>query len=97
PLSARFPYTTLFRSLDEDVADVPGGVTLEQLEVRTLFPQVGDEDPPLADLGMIGVHVVAHDEARTGHEISGQQVFAHRRRARVVDRKSTRLNSSHVK
>src|SRR5690606_39427670 len=92
-----FPYTTLFRSggLGEDVADDladqsldeghPGGGErlLQHPFEMGVVGGVGDDEHALGDGGdRVGVAVQAH--APAGAE-------------RHLDRKSTRLNSSHVK
>src|SRR5690606_41703887 len=83
-----FPYTTLFRSGSRHCVDVDS--------VREGLPQ-------LRDVGDMGQHaqldlaVVGRDQkiARIGDECGADP--APLRRAYREDRKSTRLNSSHVK
>src|SRR5436309_8775426 len=67
PRSTLFPYTTLFRSIFDDLG--------------------GETDP----LGTLGVDLVAQNEQL------GRAAEAHQPGKQVRDRKSTRLNSSHVK
>src|SRR5690349_22534932 len=80
PRSTLFPYTTLFRSVDE--GEVPGAV-----RVRVLRSQRSRAQRPAgpASRGQAGIHRRAGGH---GPELEGADV----RR----DRKSTRLNSSHV-
>src|SRR5204862_6488609 len=91
-ISTLFPYTTLFRSLDEHFSDL-----------ECLFPRGW-----LADKQALQVHAQAFSPARVegmlcvnegrhaalllgvGHGVERDRRFAAR------DRKSTRLNSSHV-
>src|SRR2546427_8512887 len=80
PRSTLFPYTTLFRSVDE----------VESLERRIRAFSEFAAEPPVRP-GPISVNNVLQERIaflRTGHpEISYD--------LRLADRKSTRLNSSH--
>src|SRR5690606_41630630 len=82
PTSTLFPYTTLFRSLlDQAVAP---------FRVRDVDDHVGcQRNEPHRSLGLA---VDARDPVPDGHAAPLAQAPAHR-----LDRKSTRLNSSHVK
>src|SRR5690606_39371824 len=94
PCSPLFPYTTLFRSsalyLDRTQvleADLEAGGTLSPRGSRILsmFP------PVFAPSGQVFVQVFTQD---------GMEILASRRvgfSTVLADRKSTRLNSSHVK
>src|SRR5690606_40975969 len=97
PISTRFPYTTLFRSLgDDEPADrtQPGDVegVAEPVRQRRPDPGVGQEarrqalrpDPATA-------RHCRSDVSRDRTAKPGIREFA------TQDRKSTRLNSSHVK
>src|SRR5690606_40351851 len=85
--TALFPYTTLFRSVgDRDDHDVVAGAQSAQ---RVLVAQrrtrlVGDEDDERAPGG-------------GGEDPVQHPAEVRRRRVPGEDRKSTRLNSSHVK
>src|SRR5207302_8818323 len=93
PRNLHFPYTTLFRSLVED-ADLlrpyrePPPVPLEQVRDAD---EAGDE----RGRGMLvhfggGAHLLDPAAAEDGDPVThGQRL--------LLDRKSTRLNSSHVK
>src|SRR5439155_10211887 len=93
PLSPRFPYTTLFRSVAANLGDRPQRgrrlragqevlalqfLTVARLELRT---EVRQTLVPRADHAHL---------RRTGRRVECRQ------RVYVGDRKSTRLNSSHV-
>src|SRR5690606_42131853 len=86
PRSPLFPYTTLFRSVEE---------FLEAEEVHS--PSVQLRITPAGELRIISTH----DQVLGGD--SGQAYLGCRfparldYRAMITDRKSTRLNSSHVK
>src|SRR5690606_41438376 len=94
PRSAHFPYTTLFRSLVEPLE--------EELEVLVRFPRKADDERRAQ-------HEVGNGRAPLADPLERSCLCGgppHRfqdPRARVlernveVDRKSTRLNSSHVK
>src|SRR5690606_40004170 len=87
PISTVFPYTTLFRSGGCERAVI--------VEARAAEDDV--EGVPLAH-GAAGVHqrrVLAVDGA--GHAVGVGGVVARLQHLHLVDRKSTRLNSSHVK
>src|SRR5437868_5776641 len=89
PLSTPFPYTTLFRSLL--LGDVAGGIRgREQLFQRAALARdldQPDRDADVEDLVLPHEAVLAH---RAGEVISDLPCLVER------DRKSTRLNSSHV-
>src|SRR5688500_19284778 len=74
PISTRFPYTTLFRSVHGELRELE--VAINELQQARGFARVGLEREVL--LGGEG------DERR------------HRARVQRLDRKSTRLNSSHL-
>src|SRR5256885_10014517 len=75
PRSTLFPYTTLFRSLDQ----ATGGAPLER------FANRGDHRTAPAE--------PAGKAARAGNPAAGPGAAGRRIR---IDRKSTRLNSSHL-
>src|SRR5690606_41493967 len=84
PESPLFPYTTLFRSI-EDHHDVDLVGVVHPLEVMLLVSPPGTlplEDDPLSGSALL-------DHVRPCHRLDLEVV--------VLDRKSTRLNSSHVK
>src|SRR3712207_8880597 len=77
PRSTLFPYTTLFRSVADDVA-LPDRRNVARDEMQIGAARRGQPDPQDG--------VVPSYELRIGHGPDLQ----------VVDRKSTRLNSSHA-
>src|SRR3712207_6895600 len=81
PRSTLFPYTTLFRSREQEGRDVPGPPELARVEV--VLPADGD-DAALAGMA---------PEPRRGE---GQARELVQEVAFLEDRKSTRLNSSHA-
>src|SRR5690606_40717021 len=89
PISTRFPYTTLFRSLGNRATP-----TLRTQRGRLCVPSHSRAGPPR----VASIHhqqcsrARAADDARAkSGELHGETTRARR------DRKSTRLNSSHVK
>src|SRR5437870_10778533 len=81
PRSTLFPYTTLFRSVDPDVAK-PAGLATGAAVRRDDVLHRADRKACILE-----VEIFAPD-AEPAAETSGT--------ARILDRKSTRLNSSHV-
>src|SRR3712207_7912430 len=81
PRSTLFPYTTLFRSVLEAAFDAPGAQLLQAGVICELEVDGGDADLVVPDGGEVGAVLV---------------VVAGGVAADVVDRKSTRLNSSHA-
>src|SRR5690606_41795834 len=96
PAYASVPYTTLFRSLhavrDSLVPELARPVAHRQpvLEVRAEVPEGRERGITVAARVL-----VARRALPDPGEIRG--AVGHARRRRVEDRKSTRLNSSHVK
>src|SRR5690606_41623651 len=82
PISTLFPYTTLFRSGAVDHETAHGRVVLEGMDLLQCLPVEG-----FRQLVILRVHVV----------IELDDIVAHLKAVVVADRKSTRLNSSHVK
>src|SRR5690606_42052986 len=90
----RFPYTTLFRSLIDLLQqdEVPGRVLVITLGRASAAPADRSTGglalvvDPLHDLRLVLVVVVCHER-----DVAGVDVGMN------LDRKSTRLNSSHVK
>src|SRR5262245_62633537 len=83
PRSTLFPYTTLFRSCVGCVVDLDDRLVIRDAGV------VGEGDADRDDeVGL--VHQPARDRCTAPAEDSGAE------RVRVGDRKSTRLNSSHL-
>src|SRR5699024_12082451 len=83
PRSTLFPYTTLFRS---GGAEIGGGET--ELVAA-----------PVAVVDHVGDGVEAAEHLRRGGDVSAEQSLPDRRggdASGALDRKSTRLNSSHV-
>src|SRR5256885_16475684 len=91
PRSTLFPYTTLFRSLREDVGHRELARLLDK-DGRFLeaVRRVRDRDE-LRRRETAAAHAVAVDLARHGDEALHDLHLAH-----LEDRKSTRLNSSHL-
>src|SRR5256885_14878255 len=91
PRSTLFPYTTLFRSDPLQLLDLGLAGLVEQ----ACFEILRDLDPEHPELTL----VVEHDDrvtCRTGRLlVRGEQGILERADERV-DRKSTRLNSSHL-
>src|SRR5690606_41582750 len=88
PSSTLFPYTTLFRSQDDDVH----------------LLQVVERDQVLEVVDLARHHEEGHHHREAGEDGAGHEVGredggmpAGHDGHREVDRKSTRLNSSHVK
>src|SRR3712207_6876500 len=82
PRSTLFPYTTLFRSLDDDALEVQAS----RVEVGDLAHALGLRVHELTELGQSLEDVFV--------ELTGDSVdFSS---APALDRKSTRLNSSHA-
>src|SRR5256885_16048910 len=91
PRSTLFPYTTLFRSpLDLGTSEDLDGLAGSDLDDRLLPALTGaaDQAAPLR-LGLHLRHVHAHD-------LDLEQLLDGLADLRLVDRKSTRLNSSHL-
>src|SRR5207249_10752122 len=87
PSSTLFPYTTLFRSDHRDSA--------EAREDRSHGQHA--HPPPFVDVGELPVIAQEHHEDRDDvRDADGNQVLDPLRHRRRRDRKSTRLNSSHV-
>src|SRR3712207_7916980 len=84
PRSTLFPYTTLFRSVDLEEADVGAARDGEQDAVRAVDGRLEQR--------------AGHRHLRGRHRavLAAGRADAHQRRAGVRDRKSTRLNSSHA-
>src|SRR5947208_10632989 len=83
PRSTFFPYTTLFRSRAEDLADVGAGDQAERQDAERVGR--GPEDLP-PDAGEALADQQDRDDGRQAAEDVGVD---------AGDRKSTRLNSSH--
>src|SRR3712207_7737210 len=83
PRSTLFPYTTLFRSRRVEPADPAGTVVGEEVVVQIVAGKLG------SDRGIEGTADNRAGAARVSVAIP-------RRREARIDRKSTRLNSSHA-
>src|SRR5207253_9107207 len=89
-ISTLFPYTTLFRSYRTDTLDVDQRLKITSLTFlftdlkgsTELYERVGD--------------LVAYDLVRAHFQVLNEIVAAERGAVVKTDRKSTRLNSSHV-
>src|SRR3712207_7124516 len=90
PRSTLFPYTTLFRSR----AQVPGRVAVDE---RDLEPAeaAGEADERSGRVEPIGAGQAA-DDLPGDLDLPGLRRGVGDERGRDVDRKSTRLNSSHA-
>src|SRR5690606_39566385 len=84
PISTLFPYTTLFRSTD--IVFPEGG------EMGNGFGEVVADKPTAGDVGFDFFDGLPH--GTDAKEVLNKHDFDEHNR---VDRKSTRLNSSHVK
>src|SRR5207253_9988473 len=93
PRSTLFPYTTLFRSLD---GQFPLAPVHEHGQVHALGPAEVHELIQGAADGAAGVEDVVHQEDRLAGDVEGNVRVLDRRVEGRLDRKSTRLNSSHV-
>src|SRR2546430_11891247 len=82
PRSTLFPYTTLFRSAIPD----PDGAKLSESEL-------GGVPPPMID--PISERRHQTHEVGIGKTFSSSLLFSNALGLRILDRKSTRLNSSH--
>src|SRR5206468_7128969 len=83
PPATLFPYTTLFRS------------SQVQRQPRADLPIVGEVEAPVWGHGIFAELVAHLRAARPAEQHIGQSVAGGSAAGRVVDRKSTRLNSSH--
>src|SRR5690606_41253486 len=89
PRSTPFPYTTLFRSLKEVFAFAArSGERMPPELVAWLFSQLAEALSYLHGLGVV------HEDLRPEKILLGYQDEV---KLTDLDRKSTRLNSSHVK
>src|SRR5206468_5865723 len=88
-----FPYTTLFRSTNPGDVDLPLALNLLSLPREVgKHPETGE--PIKAGIGRFGPYV-QHEKTYASLE-AGDEVFnIGLNRAVTLDRKSTRLNSSH--
>src|SRR3546814_18251637 len=94
-----FPYTTLFRSVSERIK-APAGFHLDIPPRRRVWPTPNGKanflilpglavNAPVGDPAMLRLATVrSHDQFNT-------TIYSYNDRYRGVDRKSTRLNSSH--
>src|SRR5690606_40773424 len=89
PRSALFPYTTLFRSL----VDLLGAV----IEARSVAQTDGVGGREQAESRVGHDHAVLVEQGQSARLLEHALDHEHHVRAAGVDRKSTRLNSSHVK
>src|SRR5207249_11740431 len=93
PCCTLFPYTTLFRSL-RPVADGPRSAARDgQRSARIVeLPRAFSESPPPPRDSFPSTHRRGKSDQRRGHS-SARDADA---LSQTLDRKSTRLNSSHV-
>src|SRR3712207_9491420 len=91
PRSTLFPYTTLFRSVAERDAAVLGVEELERVLHAQLAQLLGDRGGAQVQVPLVARALVEVDAAH-----GAQGVRVPRRHPHRVDRKSTRLNSSHA-
>src|SRR3546814_19451884 len=100
-----FPYTTLFRSGDEAV-DHPSIELVRSVDDRQVgvpaaadlalqADRAGDVLDLAGDLRQESVGIIRHEIGERGAVIAVPAVVAAAIEARRIDRKSTRLNSSH--
>src|SRR3712207_9243409 len=91
PRSTLFPYTTLFRSDDGDVREVP--VALGVVEAVADDEGVRNPEAAVVDLHVALAPLVLVEERGEAHALRAALVEA---ADEERDRKSTRLNSSHA-
>src|SRR5690606_39807167 len=93
--STLFPYTTLFRSRRVGLREADFRRAVYEQVPRRLAP----DGPPVAAQGDAGQPVLGHADVESADgDLMRHPVVDDRGRVRVgEDRKSTRLNSSHVK
>src|SRR3712207_9184730 len=91
PRSTLFPYTTLFRSHDDQGHGTHVAGTIAAL--RGNGRGVVGVAP---DVQLIAVKVLASDGFSRGNSVAFGITWAANNGARIIDRKSTRLNSSHA-
>src|SRR5690606_41227371 len=93
PRSPLYPYTTLFRS--EDVFDTEHGRRVDRLALEDALDQLAvlgqAEDLRQRPGRRVGLEALHGPRAQHQHAMRGLAA------GRLLDRKSTRLNSSHVK
>src|SRR5690606_39735563 len=93
--SPLFPYTTLFRSDPAVTAGALGYLVVSTLGIAALFLVAGltapEGDEEEVDALQLEPYEPPDSDGRT------DELYAEEDESRVVDRKSTRLNSSHVK
>src|SRR2546426_12818993 len=91
PRSTLFPYTTLFRSVLEHEEIVGPHVEIRCVDPRREIVERGEDHRPSFALEERRVGGRALDDRATG-----RQAAEERRETADLDRKSTRLNSSHL-
>src|SRR5207249_12044460 len=89
PSSSLFPYTTLFRS-----SHVTDQAQRRDLQIRVNISGLGIGDQQ--HVALMDLLVTADAGSIEANSISKQVLIEVLRRNRKIDRKSTRLNSSHV-
>src|SRR5690606_40680456 len=94
PIPIRFPYTTLFRSI--------GSGTLDVATFNVVLPLDEGDLPTIpiffSDIKPLGTHFLSrHRHSRLGIERRWNDAEPVQSTDSFADRKSTRLNSSHVK
>src|SRR3712207_9087740 len=91
PRSTLFPYTTLFRSRHLVLGGGPAGLTAAYLLARRGEPVTVLEASP-------AVGGLARTEVRDGYrfDLGGHRFYTKSPEVEALDRKSTRLNSSHA-
>src|SRR3712207_9465206 len=91
PRSTLFPYTTLFRSAELSLDDAEQfGADVGRSHMTVAFQQVSREVAATAS------HVKRAQGARGSAPHFAQRLADRAAEARLLDRKSTRLNSSHA-
>src|SRR5438132_5967667 len=85
PRSTLFPYTTLFRSMDDILVEIGGKSTMAEFTENLRGVSAGDERT-------FDVH---YPDDYSDKRLGGQ-TFTYTVKIQSIDRKSTRLNSSHT-
>src|SRR3712207_9183888 len=91
PRSTLFPYTTLFRSVPGDEVAVRVG---ELLAPAVLADGAGEQPP--GPLAQVRVPAVEEDQLHGARAVADGDLGEGARAVAHLDRKSTRLNSSHA-
>src|SRR5690606_39695312 len=97
PRFSLFPYTTLFRSVGLGMPD--GETWIELVKYHSPLNETAHEQPSPNTLGIIHICFAVEDLDAIVEKLKkrGTEIFSEIEEYEERDRKSTRLNSSHVK